>query len=45
VPEDLALPHATCLVDRSLRAAARPSAFAIEPDELALVATGGLRNA
>jgi flagellar biosynthesis protein FlhF len=45
VPEDLALPHATYLVDRSLRAAARPSAFAIEPDELALVATGGPRHA
>jgi flagellar biosynthesis protein FlhF len=45
VPEDLALPHATYLVDRSLRAAARPSAFAIEPDELALVAMEAVRNA
>jgi flagellar biosynthesis protein FlhF len=41
VPEDLALPHANYLVDRSLRAAIKPSAFAIEPDEVALVAVGG----
>jgi flagellar biosynthesis protein FlhF len=44
VPEDLALPHASCLVDRSLRAATRPSAFAIEPDEVALVALGGAHH-
>jgi flagellar biosynthesis protein FlhF len=44
VPEDLALPHANYLVDRSLRAAAKPSAFAIEPDELALVAVGGAHH-
>jgi len=44
VPEDLALPHAPYLVDRSLRAAARPSAFAIEPDEVALVALGGAHD-
>lgn len=44
VPEDLALPHAPYLVDRSLRAAARPSAFAIEPDEVALVALGGAHH-
>jgi len=37
VPEDLALPHLDYLVDRSLRAAARPSAFAVESDELPLL--------
>jgi flagellar biosynthesis protein FlhF len=45
VPEDLALPHASCLIDRSLRAAARPSAFAIDPDQLALVTGAGSLNA
>jgi flagellar biosynthesis protein FlhF len=45
VPEDIALPHAPYLIDRSLRAAAKPSAFAIEPDALALVATGGVPHA
>jgi flagellar biosynthesis protein FlhF len=45
VPEDIALPHAPYLIDRSLRAAAKPSAFAIEPDALALVAIGGVRHA
>ena len=45
VPEDIASPHAPYLIDRSLRAAAKPSAFAIEPDTLALVAIGGVRHA
>jgi flagellar biosynthesis protein FlhF len=40
VPEDLAIANARYLIDRSLRAAMRPTAFAIEPDEIALVATG-----
>jgi flagellar biosynthesis protein FlhF len=45
VPEDVALPHAPYLVDRSLRAAARPSPFALAPDHLALVATTGAPHA
>ena len=45
VPEDLAVPSASFLVDRSLRAGLRPSAFAIDASELSLVAHGGLPNA
>ena len=41
VPEDLAIAHGKYLIDRSLRAALKPTAFAIEPDELALVASAG----
>ena len=45
VPEDLAMANARYLVDRSLRAAMRPTAFAIEPDEIALVAGTGAFHA
>jgi len=45
VPEDLAVAHARYLVDRSLRAALRPTAFAIEPDEVALIASAGAFHA
>jgi flagellar biosynthesis protein FlhF len=45
VPEDLAIAHAKYLVDRSLRAALKPTAFAIEPDEVALVAATGVFHA
>jgi flagellar biosynthesis protein FlhF len=41
VPEDLAVPNAPWLVDRSLRAGLKPSAFAIDASELSLVAHGG----
>jgi flagellar biosynthesis protein FlhF len=45
VPEDLAIAHARYLVDRSLRAALKPTAFAIEPDDVALVAAAGVFHA
>ena len=45
VPEDLGVAHAKYLVDRSLRAALKPSAFAIEPEEVSLVAAGGAFHA
>jgi flagellar biosynthesis protein FlhF len=45
VPEDLALPHLDYLVDRSLRAAARPSAFAVESDELPLLTSAASLHA
>jgi flagellar biosynthesis protein FlhF len=41
VPEDIALPNARYLVDRSLRAGMRPSAFSFGADELPLVTGGG----
>lgn len=45
VPEDIALPRADYLVDRSLRAGARPTAFTFTPEELSLVATTGTLHA
>ena len=45
VPEDLGIASARYLIDRSLRAAMRPTAFAIEPDDIALVASGGAFHA
>jgi flagellar biosynthesis protein FlhF len=45
VPEDLAVPNAPWLVDRSLRAGLRASPFAIDASELSLVAHGGSSNA
>ena len=45
VPEDLAIPNAPWLVDRSLRAGLKASPFAIDASELSLVAHGGSSNA
>jgi len=45
VPEDLAIANARYLIGRSLRASMRPTAFAIEPDEIALVAGSGAFHA
>jgi flagellar biosynthesis protein FlhF len=45
VPEDIALPNGRYLVDRSLRAGARPSAFAFAAEELPLVTSPGVPHA
>ena len=45
VPEDLAVPNAPWLVDRSLRAGLKASPFAIDASELSLVAHGGSSHA
>jgi len=45
VPEDIALPNARYLVDRSLRAGARPSAFAFAAEELPLMTQPGSTDA
>jgi flagellar biosynthesis protein FlhF len=45
VPEDIALPNPRYLVDRSLRAGARPSAFAFAAEELPLMTQPGSHDA